>query len=255
VNHQAAFVGVSIKELTEISHSLRGDSKKVDDVANALGGVQGLVKNFLGAVRDIHQYYNAGDMEKAGEALKATVDDEVAVKSHGPAGQPDTISGQSSLSPLTLQDIPSHKLAEFIELKDLKQMEEHAEQLVGIITETLPHLSELSRPTTKKRATFSAQNPPDAQTFNHRQYMHHLEHQQTTNNKVNHIFSTLQKHPVLHHHTYVVMAKHQLRIEALGKEVCPKVCEPHEWKCNCENLFTCVGDLTEYDLAVLISGG
>lgn len=144
-----------------MSHSLRGnDSRKVDDVTNALGGVQGLVENFLGAVRDIHQYYDAGDMEKAGEALKAAVGDKVTMKSHGPAERPDTMSGQSSLSPLTLQDIPSHKLAEFIELKDLKQMEEHAEQLVGIITETLPRLSELARPTTKKRATYSAQNPP-----------------------------------------------------------------------------------------------
>lgn len=40
------------------------------------------------------------------------------------------------------------------------------------------------------------------------------------------------------------MAKHQLRVDALGDKC--SSCKPDEWECNCDKLFSCVKDMTEY---------
>ena len=50
-----------------------------------------------------------------------------------------------------------------------------------------------------------------------------------------------------------VMAKHQLRQDALGEGICLGR-NIDDWACHCKDLFQCVGDMTEYDLAVLIAG-
>ena len=46
------------------------------------------------------------------------------------------------------------------------------------------------------------------------------------------------------HKDDIIMAKHQLRVDALGDKC--SSCKPNEWKCNCEKLFSCVNDMTEY---------
>jgi len=57
----------------------------------------------------------------------------------------------------------------------------------------------------------------------------------------------------VHDHA-IVMEKHQARQNALG-DVCQPQCEVNDSTCNCNKLFDCVRDMTEYDLAVLIAGG
>jgi hypothetical protein len=46
------------------------------------------------------------------------------------------------------------------------------------------------------------------------------------------------------HKDEIIMAKHQLRVDALGDNC--SSCTPDDWSCNCEKLFTCVNDMTEY---------
>ena len=51
-----------------------------------------------------------------------------------------------------------------------------------------------------------------------------------------------------------VMAKHQLCQDSLGEGLCLG-CKIDDWACHCKDLFQCVGDMTDYDLAVLVAGG
>ena len=46
------------------------------------------------------------------------------------------------------------------------------------------------------------------------------------------------------HKDDIIMAKHQLRVDALGDKC--SSCKPDEWECNCDKLFSCVKDMTEY---------
>ena len=57
----------------------------------------------------------------------------------------------------------------------------------------------------------------------------------------------------VHDHA-AVMEKHQARETALG-DVCIPLCQVNDAQCNCNKLFDCVQNMTEYDLAVLTAGG
>ncbi len=64
---------------------------------------------------------------------------------------------------------------------------------------------------------------------------------------------TLSNFVSIHDHA-IVMEKHRARESVLGA-VCQPQCAVDNAQCNCNKLFACVRDMTEYDLAVLIAGG
>jgi hypothetical protein len=53
----------------------------------------------------------------------------------------------------------------------------------------------------------------------------------------------------------IIMAKHQVRQDALGEDVCQPKYEITDWEGNCNELFHCVSDMTPNDLLTLNADG
>jgi hypothetical protein len=196
-----------------------------------------------------------------------------------------SVSSETPTS-IQLRDVPDGKLAEFIDPQVLKQLDENAQELLTAIDETLPNLTLLTATKKKKRSyqTQSKSSQSDqkffdskpsefgfngggaysalhgdhqsyAKFFNHHQHSHRFLKDHKTGGRMDSIFLSPHRHPYFSKHSDAIMAKHQIRLEALGEKVCAPVCEPNNWECNCRKLFSCVDDMTEYSLAVLIAGG
>jgi hypothetical protein len=270
----------STEKLNELSQHLLRGGRGINS-EHALSNVKDIVAPLLERIQNIRHNYDNGDKEKAAAALKAIIGDTTVISSHLPAESSETPTS------IRLQDVPDAKLAEFIEPQVLKQLDENAQELLTAIDDTLPNLSLLAA-TKKKKQSYQTQNKSSqsdqkffdskpsefgfngggaypashgdhqsyAKFFNHHRHSHHQflkDHK--TGGRMDSIFLSLHRHPYFSQHSDVILAKHQIRLEALGEEVCAPVCEPDEWECNCNKLFTCVGDMSEYDLAVLIAGG
>ena len=53
----------------------------------------------------------------------------------------------------------------------------------------------------------------------------------------------------------IIMARHQVRQDALGEDVCKPKYEITDWASNCNELFHCVSDMTPNDLLTLNADG
>lgn len=261
----------SMEELDELSRSLRGRGSKDVDSSVVLSKVKGMMGSFLSNIQIVQDHVKNGNEDMAAESMKATVKsigygETEPSKSYGIMKAPD---GKT----LTLDDVSGSDLAPFIESQFLNQVEKNIQDLVQTIDDVLPSLD--MKPNAKKqkktknnnrRSRKHSSDKNDRTVFGFKPsqfsgkglpFLHkpfpHVD--RSVRGHKSHIFSTLLKRSTFSHHTDSILLKHQLREEALGDEVCSPTCEPHEWECNCQNLFTCVGDMTEYDLAVLIAGG
>jgi hypothetical protein len=267
----------STEMLNELSQRLLRGGRDINSVRE-ISNVKDIVAPLLERIQNIRHSYNSGDKEKAASAIKAIVGDNTVISSS---------LSESSETPTSIQlrDVPDAQLLEFIEPQVLKQLDENTQELLVAIYDTLPNLKKLSASKRKKRSfqtqkessrsnqRFFASNPSEfghnrggaysashgdrqsyAKYFNHHQHIHQFLKDQTTG-RTDTMFSSLHRHPFFTKHSDTIMAKHQLRLDALGEEVCAPVCKPDEWQCNCNKLFSCVSDMNEYSLSVLIAGG
>jgi hypothetical protein len=268
----------STEKLNELSQQLLRGGRGIDS-EHALSNVKGIVAPLLERIQNIRHNYDNGDKEKAAAALKTIVGDTAVTSSHL------SVSSETPTS-IQLRDVPDGKLAEFIDPQVLKQLDENAQELLTAIDETLPNLTLLTATKKKKRSyqTQSKSSQSDqkffdskpsefgfngggaysalhgdhqsyAKFFNHHQHSHRFLKDHKTGGRMDSIFLSPHRHPYFSKHSDAIMAKHQIRLEALGEKVCAPVCEPNNWECNCRKLFSCVDDMTEYSLAVLIAGG
>jgi hypothetical protein len=192
------------------------------------------------------------------------VDETTALKHHfdliGPSGR--AISALDASDSELMKDVSDAQLADFIEFDVLEQLQGHAEKLAQVIDDTLPTLKKINAKRVKKE-TSTRHSEQTTKHFQHDSLHFNFDYHQNFHNMLKQhkpgggfsIFSSIQKSPHLSKHRDIIMAKHQLRQEALGENMCLTKCDPGDWECNCKNLFPCVKNLTEYDVAVLIAGG
>lgn len=264
----------SKKQLEEIQYSLRGrDSEDVDSVG-ILTSVKDMMKAFLGSIQDIQNHYHSGDTEKVAATLKTITGDTMEE-----TGNKAKLSNNIGLSksfdgvvlagaPLALEDIPNDQLAEFLEpqKQTFNQLSEQTEDLVQFLEDVHPIILAASA---RSERYYSQQQSTRGDNFNfesnrfgfrvgksqfHQSSETFWQHIQNGAKGGSGSFRT--KLGSFFEKDEIIMAKHQLRQEALGGAVCTETCqELEEWMCNCKNLFECVNEMSEYDLAVLIAEG
>lgn len=279
-----------MKDLNDLSRGLRGSGSKDVDSFGILSKVKDVTKSYLTSIQVIQGHYRAGNKDEAAAAIKATVGDtnvlliaskNVNINSDIDFPVSSDITATSDGKPLALNDIPDAQLAEFIQPQVFDQIVEHAHDLVGILEDVDPSIFASTR--TNHKASFSQKKPSQPEQgfkfdtdpfgfgFNsgHAHFQHQSHGQFHPSNFANHpsMQNIIRQHKSAHgslklsklgsffENDEIIAAKHQLRQDALGEDVCAEACEPEDWACNCNNLFTCVNDMTAYDLAVLIAGG
>ena len=109
----------SLKELNDISRSLRGSGSNDVDSAGIISKVKDVATSYLASIETIQGHFHDGNMEEVGAAMKAAVGDTDALiqaKLGSDIGFPQSFDGiaSSDAHPLALSDIPDAQLAEFV---------------------------------------------------------------------------------------------------------------------------------------------
>ena len=283
----------SMKELNELSRGIRGSGSNDADSASILPKVKGIATSLLESMKLIQGHFRDSNKEEAAEAIKAIVgnsnslietsnDSKLANDIHFSRSFGDITS--SDAHPLTLSDIPNYQLANFVQPQIVDQFIEHTEDLVQLL-EDVPLLTSTRQPNHSERyfsqqsqstqgKDFKFESAPFDYSTGGQSHFHQVNQQSHPNSYIN-LKNKLYQHQSkmgngsfkrssaltsLFEKDKFIMAKHQLRQEALGDAVCAQACnanpdDPDSYKCFCQNLFDCVNDMTEYDLAVLIADG
>lgn len=273
---------VAMKKLESLSRGLRGgggDSKDVDTVG-ILSQVKDIAESYSSSMQVIQKHYRDGDKEKAGAALKAAVGDtrsliesskeNEAMKNDLGLPSIDGITPDETNPLSTLGDVPNDQVGAFIQPEVFDQFL----NLMGDLRDVLgPAIAASKHYKEEKEQRGSSKQPnqdfkfdsnpfesqfdggqqphfyqSDGQSFRPQDF---LKYQHNSGQFHTDFASTsgLGKFSNLFENDEVIMAKHQLRQNALGEEVCGQTCNAIDWECHCGNLFDCVGKMSEYDLA------
>ena len=257
--------------------SLRG-TKDVDSAA-VITEVKDILELHLDSMESIQKHLHDGDKEGAGFALKSMVGDVDALVEMGKEAKvtnslelPESVGGNS----LSMNDIPNDQLVEFIQPQVFNEIVEHAqtlrEILEGIDLSIFPGHENLKNKGFRQDDTFKFDSDPFGfgsaggghqsipngnfhpnDFFKNPSAVKNLLNRHKASNGSDFSMPKLSKFTNFHNDN-IIMAKHQIRLDALGDNCAPK-CALEDAPCNCQRLFECVKDMTEYDLAVLVAGG
>ena len=259
---------------------LRG-SNDVDSAA-VITEVKDILELHLDSMLSIQKNLHDGDKEGAGFALKSMVGDVDSLVEMGEEGKvidslelPTSVGGNS----LNKNDIPNDQLVQFIQPQVFDEIVEHAQNLRKIfkgidlsVFPTSPSHEHLKTKGFRRDDTFKFESDPFGfgsaggghqsipngnfhpnDFFKNPSLVKNLLNRHKASNGGDFSTPNLSKFTNFHNDN-IIMAKHQIRLDALGDTCAPR-CDLEDSSCNCKRLFECVGDMTEYDLAVLVAGG
>jgi hypothetical protein len=125
VDPQPSTLGGRIKHLEQIKRSSLRGSADIDP-GDVLMEVNNIVKDHLEDLMSIQKHLHVGDMDRAGSAVKLMIGDDSSfndLKEFKDIGFP----ASSDDHPLVLNDIPNDKISEFIPVKTIDTLVEHAQ--------------------------------------------------------------------------------------------------------------------------------
>ena len=276
-----------LEQLKGVSRSLRGiGSEDGDDTTSEMMlQVKGFFKSLSNNLQSIQAHLGSNNKEAAAEELLSLAGDvealseqskdiskEIGGLDHLPL--PKKFDAISRGSQFIVENIPKKELGEMIQPKVIDDLVELSREFAESYEEVdAPLLRQSSskhahlhtggqKPSTNNEQfkgsprfdhsfqfDFNADAPSSSYDFfNHRTTsFKHVVHQHMTGFSM----PSLSNFVSLHDHE-TVMAKHQLRQEALSDDICLPVCNTTDWQCNCGLLFDCVEEMTEVK-AVLFS--
>ena len=253
-------MSTSIAQLKDMSRRLRG-SGPGDDSADILQQVKEFATSVSGSLRGIQNFYQDGNTQAAGASLKILVGDTDTLTQT--AKETKQISGAdlreashaiSSGMPVALSDVPDDLFGQVIHPQAFDKLVEFsgefAESFNSLdVSVTAPTGgAQSSHKNTNRFTHINHGNKNEGFDFlSHPQsyFKHHMQHHQKGFSLPNvSIFFSAEDQKI-------IMAKHQVRQDALGEDTCPPEFEVTDWAGNCGKLFSCVEDMTEYDMLVL----
>ena len=277
-----------MKELDDLSRSLRGSGSNDIDSTGVLFKVKKLALSYFSSIQVIQGHFQDNNKEEAVAALKSTVGvaDHSTKKSWkvnlgkdvGFLQSSGDVASTAASSLASMSDIPDDQLAQFVEPQVFDQLADYTQDLVNLLEDFDQAMilgknehEEKDQASKKQQSSqgfkFDSTDTSESR-FNGRKPHFQFDQKLFLNYQLNDLLNHQNIKHMFKSHMYkqrnfgsffatddIIMAKHQARVDSLGEGICPQACDPNDAECHCENLFTCVHNMTKYDLAVLVAGG
>lgn len=242
-----------LKELNDLSHSLRGRDSSNNSVKILLR-LKELMGSFSDSIHSIQKHYQDGDGAEAARALKDFVGDyeSLMVTSKDPQSLLGVVKDVEPINyDVNMHDIPDTSLGDFITPEIYDEIADFSKIFVQSLEDI--DLTALAKTPSKKevKLTTIANDNKSQMNGNENSYPRHFNFDKSiTRNiaslpKLNFLSAEQQQR---------VFRKHELRQEAM-RDICLPQCTVDDMKCNCDKLFKCANEMNAYDLAVLNADG
>ena len=261
-------LGEGMKRVKELKRaSLRGP-KNMDSVAT-MTEAKDIIKSHLDSMQTIQKHLQDGDQEGAGFAFKSLAGDAaslVATRKDLKGINVNEVDFSTSLDTthfLNLDDIPGDKLVQFIPIEVISELVENTKTVHDLLGGIDPSIfsATQSHEGSKNKHFYQDRFFGGESSFRFPQSSANANHHASNFFKSPSSIKKLLRHqrsrmagsismPKLSkftnfHNDDIIMAKHQLRVDALG-DTCAPTCEIEDDSCMCERLFECVNEMTEY---------